>query len=76
MSIFRDEPYIVEDEEVREELMKQCIAAGSQTAFLAAHGMKLSNFSREIRGRAPISRKLANALGYERILTYRKMKNE
>lgn len=74
MSIFRGGLYIVEDEEIREELIKQCMEAGSQAAFCRIHGLRLADFNRAIRGLAPINRKLANALGYEKIVIYRKIK--
>ena len=59
-------------DDVRELLRQECERAGSQVAWAKAHGMAAAYVSDVIHGRRDPGGKLLDALGLDRVVTYRK----
>ena len=59
------------EQDVIARLQAAIAAAGSQTAFAQQHGMSDQYVSDAVRGRREIGRKILDALGLERVVSYR-----
>jgi hypothetical protein len=61
-------------ERVLNDLRKACIAAGSQAAWAEAHDVSPALLSETLSKRRDLSPAVLSALGYERVVLYRKRK--
>lgn len=56
-------------------IRRECDKAGSQSAWAAAHGITGAYLTDILRGRRAPAAKLLKAMGYERIVSYRKVRD-
>lgn len=61
------------EQELLDYLRTAIQQAGSQQAFARQHGISAQYISDVLRGRREIGAKIAQALGYERVVRYRKV---
>ena len=63
------------DEQIRDMLRQECIAAGSQLAFATRNGIGQSYVSEVLIGHRPPGGQILAALGLERVIRYRVAKD-
>lgn len=61
-------------ERVLNDLRKACTAAGSQAAWAEAHDVSPAYVSDVLKGKRDLGGSVLSALGYERVILYRKRK--
>lgn len=61
-------------ERVLTDLRKACTAAGSQAAWAEAHDVSPAYVSDVLKGKRDLGGSVLSALGYERVVLYRKRK--
>jgi hypothetical protein len=63
----------VTGELLREQLKREVAAAGGQTPWADRHGLSVTYVNDLVHARKEFSGTIARALGYERVIRYRKL---
>ena len=61
-----------DDAECLVALRQACTEAGSQNKFALAHNIEPTHLCAMLKGRMPLRPYVAQLVGYERVITYRK----